>query len=41
LRATVRWYAEQVDWWQATRDADFEDYYQRQYGWRLTNSTEA
>jgi dTDP-glucose 4,6-dehydratase len=38
IARTVRWYAEHVSRWQARRDAAFEDYYQRQYAWRLERS---
>jgi dTDP-glucose 4,6-dehydratase len=35
---TVRWYAENEPRWRAARDASWEGYYQRQYGWRLERS---
>jgi dTDP-glucose 4,6-dehydratase len=35
---TIDWYSAHPVWWQAIRDGDtaFAEYYQRQYGWRLT-----
>jgi dTDP-glucose 4,6-dehydratase len=41
LRRTVAWYAEHDDWWRSARDHAFDDYYQRQYAWRLEQSSEA
>jgi dTDP-glucose 4,6-dehydratase len=41
LAATVDWYRENEAWWRAVRDAAWDDYYARQYGDRLTASTEA
>jgi len=41
LGETVRWYAQNRAWWEAIRDSDWRDYYQRQYGWRLEQSVEA
>jgi dTDP-glucose 4,6-dehydratase len=38
---TVRWYVENEAWWQAIRSGEFEDYYRRQYAWRLERSVEA
>ena len=35
---TVRWYADHEPRWRAARGGEFEDYYQRQYGWRLEQS---
>jgi dTDP-glucose 4,6-dehydratase len=34
LGATVRWYAENPDWWRPLRSTDFEAYYRRQYAAR-------
>lgn len=31
LQKTVEWYVAHPEWWQATRDAEFETYYQNQY----------
>jgi dTDP-glucose 4,6-dehydratase len=35
LRDTVRWYGDNVSWWQPIRSGEYQDYYQRQYGSRL------
>jgi dTDP-glucose 4,6-dehydratase len=37
LSDTIDWYVVNTDWWTSIRDrsADFNDYYERQYGWRL------
>lgn len=32
IRATVRWYLENEWWWRKVRNADFDAYYQMQYG---------
>jgi len=37
--ATADWYRENPGWWQAVRSGDWDDYYARQYGWRLAGST--
>jgi dTDP-glucose 4,6-dehydratase len=34
LAETVRWYREHESWWKATKSADFQEYYSRQYGGR-------
>ena len=39
LTQTVAWYGDNVDWWRAARSADWDAYYERQYGWRLQAST--
>jgi dTDP-glucose 4,6-dehydratase len=41
IRDTVEWYSAHQDWWRRLRDADWDAYYERQYGWRLTRSQEA
>jgi dTDP-glucose 4,6-dehydratase len=41
LARTVTSYAEEQAWWREIRGSDFEDYYRRQYGWRLEQSTGA
>ena len=38
IARTVRWYADNEPRWRAARDDDFEDYYRRQYAWRLERS---
>ena len=38
LCATVEWYAANRDWWQPLKQADYRDYYKRQYGERLASS---
>jgi dTDP-glucose 4,6-dehydratase len=35
---TVRWYSDHEPRWRSARDGAFEDYYQRQYAWRLERS---
>jgi dTDP-glucose 4,6-dehydratase len=37
LEDSIDWYVDNPGWWEAIRDgsADFNDYYERQYGWRL------
>jgi dTDP-glucose 4,6-dehydratase len=32
LRATVRWYRENADWWRRIRTGEYLEYYRRQYG---------
>ena len=41
IRKTVIWYMANEPWWQTTRSSDWEDFYGRQYGWRLEESTQA
>lgn len=38
---TIRWYSERRDWWEPIRDGDFDEFYQRQYAWRLEKSVSA
>ena len=38
LPQTVRWYADNREWWTALRSGEWHDYYERQYGWRLAAS---
>ncbi len=40
IRKTVRWYVENEWWWRKIRNADFEAYYQAQYGRRRVLSPE-
>ncbi len=35
LAKTVAWYGDNEKWWQKARSGAYQDYYQRQYGWRL------
>jgi dTDP-glucose 4,6-dehydratase len=39
LAKTVAWYADNEWWWQKARSGAYEDYYRRQYGWRLEVAT--
>ncbi len=41
MKRTVAWYVANEPWWRTARDADWADYYGRQYGWRLEKSVEA
>ncbi len=41
LSQTVAWYSDNRDWWQRARGPDWPDYYERQYGRRLAESTPA
>ena len=41
IRQTVAWYVNNEGWWRGVRDADWSDYYVRQYGWRLKRSVQA
>jgi dTDP-glucose 4,6-dehydratase len=41
MRRTIAWYTGNEAWWRAVRDDDWEDYYRRQYGWRLEQSVQA
>ena len=38
LAGTVAWYRDSPGWWQAARGADWDAYYERQYGQRLATS---
>jgi len=35
LAKTVAWYRENEEWWRRARAGAYQEYYQRQYGWRL------
>ena len=35
LAKTVAWYRENESWWRQARAGAYQEYYQRQYGWRL------
>ena len=39
LRATVAWYRERTDWWRPLKSGEYAEYYRRQYGARLAEST--
>ena len=39
LAATVTWYREHEDWWQAVKSGAYRDYYTRMYGDRLRTAT--
>ena len=41
IALTVEWYARNRDWWEPIKRGDYEDYYRRQYAWRLEQSAEA
>jgi dTDP-glucose 4,6-dehydratase len=41
LRQTVAWYAANRSWWERARGPDWRDWYERQYGRRLAESTPA
>jgi dTDP-glucose 4,6-dehydratase len=38
METTVRWYADNRDWWQKIKSGDFRRYYDRMYGERLANA---
>lgn len=38
---TVRWYRDNRAWWEAARSGEWDAYYERQYGQRLTDSVSA
>ena len=38
---TIDWYRDRRDWWEPIRDGDFDEFYQRQYAWRLEKSVSA
>ena len=41
LAATLAWYRGHEDWWRAIKSGEWTDYYRRQYGTRLAESSEA
>ena len=41
IELTVRWYVENEWWWRKIKSGEYKEYYQRQYGWRLTQSRPA
>jgi dTDP-glucose 4,6-dehydratase len=38
IRQTVDWYRDNQDWWRRLRDSEWDEYYDRQYGWRLAGA---
>jgi dTDP-glucose 4,6-dehydratase len=36
LAATVRWYQDHTDWWRAVKSGTYRDYYERNYGDRIS-----
>jgi len=38
VRSTVRWYAENRSWWEPIKSGEFREYYERQYGERLSEA---
>jgi dTDP-glucose 4,6-dehydratase len=38
---TIDWYAANREWWEPIKRGDWDDYYRRQYAWRLEGSTDA
>ena len=41
LRTTVEWYRENRAWWEPIKSGEFREYYERQYGERLSTSSPA
>ena len=41
LAKTVAWYRENEEWWRRARGGAYQEYYQRQYGWRLESGAAA
>ena len=41
MRATVEWYRDNRAWWEPIKSGEFRDYYERQYGERLSTSSPA
>jgi dTDP-glucose 4,6-dehydratase len=41
LRATVEWYRDNRAWWEPIKSGEFREYYERQYGARLSTSSPA
>jgi len=39
LAKTVAWYGDNESWWRKARSGAYQDYYKRQYGWRLEAAT--
>jgi dTDP-glucose 4,6-dehydratase len=41
MRATVEWYRDNRAWWEPIKSGEFREYYERQYGERLSTSSPA
>jgi dTDP-glucose 4,6-dehydratase len=41
LRATVEWYRDNRGWWEPIKSGEYREYYERQYGARLSNASPA
>jgi len=41
IAQTVEWYAQHRDWWQPIKSGEWNDYYKKQYAWRLEQSIDA
>ena len=41
LRTTVEWYRDNRAWWESIKSGEFREYYERQYGERLSSSSPA
>ena len=41
MRATVEWYRDNRAWWEPIKSGEFREYYERQYGARLSTSAPA
>src|SRR4051812_25223830 len=41
VRTTVDWYRDNRDWWAPIKSGEYRDYYERQYGTRLSTSSPA
>jgi len=41
IAQTVEWYAQHRDWWEPIKSGEWNDYYKKQYAWRLEQSIDA
>ena len=41
IAETIEWYSRNRAWWEPIKRGDWNDYYQRQYAWRLERSVQA
>jgi dTDP-glucose 4,6-dehydratase len=41
IRTTVEWYRDNRSWWEPIKSGEFREYYERQYGARLSTSSPA